>query len=120
MNSASHTSTPTLSDEEIKKRVTQGEKHLYENLIRKYNLRLYRIGMSIINDDAEVEDIMQTTYLNAYSQLEMASEKEDLHNDTPLKNLMNKELKAILEKAVSNLPEKYRLVFAMREIEEMS
>ncbi|NRF41523.1 RNA polymerase sigma factor [Pedobacter foliorum] len=154
MNSASHTSTPTLSDEEIIKRVTQGEKHLYKNLIRKYNLRLYRIGMSIVNDDAEVEDIMQTTYLNAYSQLAtfqnkssfntwltrilinesllhkkksikrnqlaMASEKEDLHNDTPLKNLMNKELKAILEKAVSNLPEKYRLVFVMREIEEMS
>lgn len=154
MNPTSHTSTSTLSDEEIIKRVTQGEKHLYESLIRKYNLRLYRIGMSIINDDAEVEDIMQTTYLNAYSQLSnfqnkssfntwltrilinesllhkkksikrnqlaIASEKDDQHNDTPLKNLMNKELKAILEKAVSNLPEKYRLVFVMREIEEMS
>ncbi len=33
---------------------------------------------------------------------------------------MNKELKDILESAVLTLPEKYRLVFVMREIEEMS
>lgn len=33
---------------------------------------------------------------------------------------MNKELKTILEKAVLTLPEKYRLVFVMREMEEMS
>ncbi|MCQ6956761.1 RNA polymerase sigma factor [Mucilaginibacter aquariorum] len=42
------------------------------------------------------------------------------HNDTPLKDLMNKELKLILEKAVADLPEKYRMVFVMREIQEMS
>ena len=33
---------------------------------------------------------------------------------------MNKELKTILETAVFNLPEKYRVVFVMREINEMS
>lgn len=41
-------------------------------------------------------------------------------NETPLKNLLNKELKTLLEKAISDLPEKYKLVFVMREIEEMS
>ena len=154
MNHLGHPNTSTLSDEEIVKRVVKGEKYLYENLIRKYNLRLYRISLSIVNDDAEVEDIMQTTYLNAYlqlanfqnkssfntwltrilinesllhkkksmrrNQLAIESEKDEMHHETPLKNLMNKELKVILEKAVSNLPEKYRLVFVMREIEEMS
>ena len=44
----------------------------------------------------------------------------DYHNDTPLYGLMNKELKAVLEKAVSGLPEKYRVVFVMREVEGMS
>lgn len=47
-------------------------------------------------------------------------QKETVHTDTPLSNLMNNELKILLEKSVSNLPEKYRLVFVMREIEEMS
>src|SRR5689334_15627697 len=58
-----------LSDEEIVDRVLKGEKHWFEHLIRKFNQRLYRIGMAIINDDQEVEDVMQTTYINAYLHL---------------------------------------------------
>lgn len=58
-----------VSDEEIITRILNGEKQLYETLIRKYNQRLYRIGRSIVNDDDEVEDIMQTAYLNAYLNL---------------------------------------------------
>jgi RNA polymerase sigma-70 factor (ECF subfamily) len=47
-------------------------------------------------------------------------QQETVHPETPLSNLMNKELKLLLEKSVSGLPEKYRLVFVMREVEEMS
>jgi RNA polymerase sigma-70 factor (ECF subfamily) len=39
---------------------------------------------------------------------------------TPAYLLMNKELKGILEKAIDILPEKYRTVFVLREIEELS
>jgi RNA polymerase sigma factor (sigma-70 family) len=39
---------------------------------------------------------------------------------TPLNNLLNKELKTLMETAIATLPEKYRTVFIMREIEEMS
>jgi RNA polymerase sigma factor (sigma-70 family) len=143
-----------MSDEEIIERVIKGEQHLYESLMRKYNLRMYRISMSIINDNNEAEDIMQTAYINAYQQLAnfqgrssfgtwltriliyesllhkkrkqklqkvlMEKQGNDYHNDTPLKGLMNKELKVLLENAVAQLPEKYRLVFVMREIQEMS
>ncbi|AFD07690.1 RNA polymerase sigma factor [Solitalea canadensis] len=144
----------TLSDEEIVKRIVNGESYLYEHLMRKFNLRLFRISMSIINDEMEADDVMQTAYINAYMQLSNFQHKSSfstwltrilineslLHkkrklkqtqllaaqtdneysNDNPLRRLMNKELKVILEKAVSTLPEKYRLVFVMREIEEMS
>lgn len=143
-----------LSDEEIVARILSGEKQLYESLIRKYNQRLYRIGRSIVNDDNEVEDIMQTAYLNAYVNLagfenkssfstwltkilinesllhkrrkakleQILIEKQDVkhHTDTPLTGLMNNELKIVLEKSIAVLPEKYRLVFVMREVEEMS
>lgn len=146
--------TNTLSDEEIVVRILNGEQHLYENLMRKFNLRLYRISMSIVNDDKEAEDIMQTAYFNAYRQLSSFKHKssfstwitrilinesllhkknklklekvlmentyDDYHNDTPLEGLMNKELKTALEKAVSALPEKYRMVFVMREVQGMS
>lgn len=117
-------------------------------------MSLYRISMSIINDDKEAEDIMQTAYLNAYRQLANFKQQssfgtwltrilinesllrkkkkkkleetliENTYNDhypeTPLDNLMNKELKAILEKAVLTLPEKYRMVFVMREVQGMT
>jgi len=143
-----------MSDEEIVERVVNGEQHLYEQLMRKYNSRMYRIAMSIINDDKEAEDIMQTAYINAYRQLKsfqgrssfatwltriliyeallhkkrklklqkvlMEKPDNDYHNDTPLKGLMNKELKGLIESAVAKLPEKYRMVFVMREIQEMS
>lgn len=143
-----------LKDEEIIDRVLKGETALYELLIRKFNLRLYRISMSILNNDMEAEDVMQTAYLNAYLQLgsfqnksgfgtwltrilinesllhkkkqarqrQLAAEsvEADYHTDNPLKGLMNQELKTLLETAVSSLPEKYRIVFVMREIEEMS
>ena len=154
MNPPADHMTDTFSDEEIVKRVVNGEKHLYEKLMRKFNERLYRISMSIINDDKEAEDIMQTAYLNAYRQLSNFKHQSSfstwlirilineslLHKkrkvqlektltehiridhqpETPLDNLMNKELKAILEKAVLTLPEKYRLVFVMREIQGMT
>lgn len=42
------------------------------------------------------------------------------NDDTPMERLMNAELKEILEKAVDGLPEKYRLVYMMREVEGMS
>jgi RNA polymerase sigma-70 factor (ECF subfamily) len=45
---------------------------------------------------------------------------EEAQQTTPLKTLINKELKTLLEIAIANLPEKYKLVFVMREVEGMS
>ena len=154
MKQKPNNSAASLSDEEIVDRVLNGEKQLFEILMRKFNLRLYRMGMAIINDDMAVEDVMQTAYLNAYLHLADFQKKSSFgtwlsrivinesllfvrkrkrqtqvviedseitqHHETPLNGLMNNELKAILEKSVANLPEKYRLVFVMREIEEIS
>jgi RNA polymerase sigma factor (sigma-70 family) len=154
MNEANEIDNVPLTDEEIIARIIDGEHHLYERLMRKYNTRLYRIAMSVINDDMEAEDIMQTAYINAFlnlssfkntstfstwltrilinesllhkkrkiKALKVQAEQtvKDSHNETPLKAIMNKELKLILEKAVSSLPEKYRMVFVMREVQELS
>jgi RNA polymerase sigma factor (sigma-70 family) len=148
----SQTDTSIHSDDQIVERILKGEKQLYEKLMRKYDQRLFRVGRSIINDEAEVRDIMQNTYLKAYLQLPSLQNRSNFGTwiikilvnesllrkrrklkqqqtlskqvrdemETPLKSLLNKELKALLEKAIVDLPEKYRLVFVMREIEEMS
>ena len=49
-----------LSDEEVVYRILQGEKRLFELLIRKYNQRLYRIAMSVLQHEGDAEDAMQS------------------------------------------------------------
>lgn len=58
-----------LSDEEVVRRVLDGDTAMYEILMRRYNQRLYRVCRSILRDDAEAEDVMQDTYVRAYSHL---------------------------------------------------
>jgi RNA polymerase sigma factor (sigma-70 family) len=53
-------------------------------------------------------------------QLVMETRFTETHDETPLSGLLNKELKTTLEKAVAELPEKYRVVFMMREVQGMS
>ena len=149
-----------ISDAEVINRILCGEKNLYAILVRRYNSRLYRVGMAIINNDAEVEDVMQTAYIKAYENLEKFAFKADFSTwltrilineclailrkrkllvklngnimeneifqqhsidpNTPAAQVLNTELKGILEKAILDLPEKYRTVFIMREIQNMN
>jgi RNA polymerase sigma factor (sigma-70 family) len=148
-----------LADEEIICRVLAGEARLYEQIMRRYNAMLYRVGMSIVNNDVEVEDIMQITYIKAYEHLRKFESRSsfgtwltrilineslhhqkkskrnmsiELNNETgqdakgangagsPVSALLNKELSKILEQALVQLPEKYRIVFVLREMEDMS
>jgi RNA polymerase sigma factor (sigma-70 family) len=160
MNKQGVVTPDSISDNEIITRVIMGEKDLYALLVRRYNQRLYRISMSIINNDAEVEDAMQSAYIKAYENLEkfefksafstwltrilinesllrikkrkksltMNDDMIDSENpyrspgepQTPLTNVINTELKLALEEAIRQLPEKYRTVFIMREIENMN
>lgn len=57
------------SDEELIKQVLAGETKLYELLIRRYNPYLYRIGRSQNYSHDDTQDLMQDTYLDAYTNL---------------------------------------------------
>jgi RNA polymerase sigma factor (sigma-70 family) len=160
MNRQDMFETSDKSDHEVINRILQGEKDLYAIIVRRYNQRLYRVGMSLLNDDAEVEDVMQVAYINAYQNLggfafkssfstwltrilinecllrikrrgktiimndeNMENEMRQrplAENQTPVAKILNAELKTILEDAIQRLPEMYRTVFVMREIENMN
>lgn len=138
-------------DSELVSRILQGEKKLFEVIIRRYNQRLYRIGMSVLNDETEAEEAMQAAYIKAYehltqfehrstfitwltrillnqcyeqkrkrSQAQTIPEHNLINMKTPDHVLVNKELNGVLESAIAGLPEKYRLVFMLREIESLS
>ena len=53
----------SLSDEAIVKLVLQGDRDLYEILIRRHNQRLYRIARSILRDESEAEDVMHEAFM---------------------------------------------------------
>ncbi|HLP39491.1 RNA polymerase sigma factor [Lacibacter sp.] len=152
--------TITISDVDLVKGILSGEKNLYTQIVRRYNQRLYRIGMSILNDDTEVEDAMQVAYINAYQSLgkfefrasfstwltrilvnecflrikrrdktiimnddnlEAAMQQQQSnHHHSPVTKVLNTELRNILDEAIRELPEIYRVVFVMREIENMN
>jgi RNA polymerase sigma-70 factor, ECF subfamily len=146
-----------LPDSELITRILQGEKELYALIVRRYNQRLYRVGMGILNDDTEVEDAMQVAYISAWENLGkfkfrssfstwltriMINEsllrtkkrkhflemKEDTINQydqcispqNVISKLINADLRKKLEEAIQKLPEKYRTVFILREIENLS
>ena len=57
------------SDEEIAQRVLDGDKSLFEVLMRRHNERIYRAARAIVRNDREAEDVMQQAYVNAYVHL---------------------------------------------------
>ena len=59
MNPESISGQPAIPDEELIVSILGGEKNLYATLVRRYNQRLYRVGMAILNDDPDVEDAIR-------------------------------------------------------------
>jgi RNA polymerase sigma factor (sigma-70 family) len=53
-------------------------------------------------------------------EVDVEEDNEPSDMQSPLQNIMNTELRNMLEEALSKLPEKYRLVFILREVENMS
>jgi len=58
-----------LSDSEVIQKILAGEPSMYEILIRRYNPFIYRIGRAYRYDHQTTEDLMQETYINAYTSL---------------------------------------------------
>ena len=148
---------------EIIKRILEGEKELYEILVKRNNQKLYRIIRSYIKDYREVEDIMQDSYVKAFTKLyqfksestfstwlirigineSLARLKEkgrlyhlneqsyhsknkailevpDVKQLNPQDKMIQNEAKHVLENAIDSLDIKYKTVYMMREVEEMS
>ncbi len=58
------------SDREIIEKVLGGEKALYEVIIRRYNPYLYKTGRSYGYNHQDTEDLMQETFIKAFTNLE--------------------------------------------------
>ena len=152
-----------IKESEIIKRILSGEKELYEILVKRNNQKLYRIIRSYIKDDSEIEDIMQDSYVKAFTKLyqfklessfstwlirigineslarlkekgklyHLNEHSDNLRSNTileipdnrqlnPQDKMVRNETKQILENAIDSLDIKYKTVYVMKEVEEMS
>lgn len=152
-----------IKESEVVKRILSGEKELYEILVKRNNQKLYRIIRSYIKDDSEIEDIMQDSYVKAFTKLyqfklessfstwlirigineslarlkekgklyHLNEQSDNLRSNTileipdnrqlnPQDKMVRNETKQILENAIDSLDIKYKTVYVMKEVEEMS
>jgi RNA polymerase sigma-70 factor (ECF subfamily) len=147
-------------DNELITKILAGEERQFEPLMRRHNASLFRIAMTMLDNDMDAEDAMQSTYILAYQNLDkfrgesafgtwltrilinecghmlkkrtrLASEDISLLADhhpantagikeSPVAKVINKELGRVLELSLLQIPEKYRLVFVMREVEGLN
>jgi len=58
-----------LTDETIIKKILKGDTDLFEIIVQRYNQQLFRIIRGYINDKDAAKDVMQSTYMKAFSKL---------------------------------------------------
>ncbi len=148
-----------FTETEIIERILEGDKCLYEIIVRRFNPYLYKIGRSYNYNHEDTEDLMQDTFVDAYKNLakfegranfktwisrimlnncyrkkEKLSFKNEIMKEVnehaePMfqqggqetgKVVQNRELGKILQEALVQLPENYRMVFSLREANGMN
>jgi len=98
-----------LHDEELVRRILDGQTPLFEVLMRRHNERLYRAARAVLRDDAEAEDVMQQAYVNAYAHL------SQFDGQAAFATWLTR---IAVHEALSRLRRRQRLVFGHGDIEE--
>ena len=161
------TSKPSMdrNEAELIRRVLDGEKEAFYELVRPYERAVYTAAMSILNNQADAEEVAQEAVLKAFSNLsrfrgeakfstwlvqitinearlklrkgrrhlyesvdEPKSDEEGDYfpkdyadwREIPSEALQRKELRDALKRAMAALPQKYREVLVLRDIQHLS
>jgi RNA polymerase sigma-70 factor (ECF subfamily) len=150
------------TDTELVRRVLARDEAAVRAIMQANNRRLYRLARGILRNDGEAEDVVQETYVRAFTHLEQfrgdsslstwlsriamnealgrlrrqrpgvtieslpqgALEAQiiqfPLASDDPEKSMAQREIQHVVEHAIDELPEAFRLVFITRVIEGMN
>jgi len=161
----------TLDEQQLVEAAQKGDTYAFEELIRRYEDRIYSLAYRILHDKEEAYDVLQETAISAFkninrfkgkssfstwiykialnfalmrkrkqksllkkaqilqpedddeiSQFVDISEKQNITDwsENPILNLENQELKDLLMESLNKLPEKYRNVLILKELEGRS
>jgi RNA polymerase sigma-70 factor (ECF subfamily) len=161
----------TLSDAALVRRAKAGDLAAFEELVNRYERRIWTLAKRMVQHREDAEDVTQETFLTALEHLDelrdeerfgawlvqiatrhafrvleqrqraptisletMTSEMADEDEGEPIPHpefiadwrenpeelLMRAETRQLIEQALNELPEKYRLVFLLRDVEGLS
>ena len=160
---AAHTAVAN-GDAELVERARARDEAAIRIIIQANNRRLYRLARGILRNDGEAEDVVQETYLRAFTHLENFRGDSRLStwlgritinealgrlrrrranvewtslppgvleaqiiqfphaatSDDPEKSMAQREIQRVVEHAIDELPEAFRIVFITRVIEGMN
>ena len=159
-----------LSDAELVRRAKAGDLSAFEELVNRYERRIWTLAKRMVRHQEDAEDVTQETFLTALEHLDELRDEErfgawlvqiatrhafrvleqrkrlptqsldELTDETdgdeegiiphpefiadwrenPETLLMRAETRQLIEQALNELPEKYRAVFLLRDVEGLS
>jgi RNA polymerase sigma-70 factor (ECF subfamily) len=153
-----------FDDAALVQRATERDETAFRTIMGRYNTRLYRIARSILRSDSEAEDVVQETYVRAFTHLqtfrgesslgtwltriatnealgrqrrkrptvewttmetdpkngELFSLGQAATGDNPERTVAQQQIQRLVEAAIDDLPERYRIILITRVIEGMS
>jgi RNA polymerase sigma-70 factor (ECF subfamily) len=163
-----HTQAPQITlagtaDAELVARARSRDEAAVRSIMQSNNRRLYRLARGILRNDSEAEDVVQETYVRAFTNLERFRGESSLSTwlariamnealgrlrrqrpsvewillpqgaleaqiiqfplssaDDPEKSMAQREIQRVVEHAIDELPEAFRIVLITRVIEGMN
>ena len=161
---APHLAPVANGDAELVARARGRDEAAIRSIMQANNRRLYRLARGILRNDSEAEDVVQETYVRAFTHLENFRGESSLAtwlgriainealgrlrrqrvnvewtslppgvleaqiiqfphsatSDDPEKSMAQREIQHVVEHAIDELPEAFRIVFITRVIEGMN
>ncbi|KAA3618633.1 MAG: RNA polymerase subunit sigma-24 [Calditrichaeota bacterium] len=145
------------------RRLKNRDKQAFRELVDMYQTRIYNLGLKMLVNREDAEDILQETFIKVFSKIDAFREESEISTwiyriatnaalmklrerqrinkkltdlddvnimpilpsnllvteKTPFDNLLNKESRHILEEAIESLPDIYRVVFVLKDVEQL-
>ena len=152
-----------MNENELVKRAQKGDKKAFSELVMKYSERIYNLGLRILRNKEDAEDVLQETFMTVLEKintfdgrssfftwiyriatnaslmklrrkkLQIAEFPDNPELEESLQNIAfidwsqdpslaitNAEVRKVLEGAINELPEIFKAVFILRDLEYLS